>query len=365
MKMEQSHRESILKNIDFLIQNTSDEAFEYLLEKFSSNHGLSPYMLQKIKKGTSLEKKRKFYEMVPKRGPDAFRKLCECLISVGLKNLAEKLRGSRLFLDGCFPSKLNGSSHKVENNYEEHYVIQSNPRGHVLIINIMNYLYNPYLLRDGSERDVASLEKLWNKLGYRVTTHQDLTCEEFKKVIDDFINMTKSDRLDSVFVFVMTHGIRNGSNHREVELQMSDSGLINSDWILDRFTSVHSKHLADIPKVIFIQACRGDDRDLGTWIENDSGHENFVYNEDIDSGKKPSPKPRYSNLLVVFSTLPGFVAKRNPVTGAPFIQELCRIIKTKSEKSHLLDMIHEVNRNLQDEGRNYDNFGFSKQLYLV
>lgn len=62
--------------------------------------------------------------------------------------------------------------------------------------------------------------------------------------------------LDSVFVFIMTHGNRHYVNHREVELQMSDSGMINSDWILDQFTSVKSKHLADIPKVIFIQACR-------------------------------------------------------------------------------------------------------------
>lgn len=36
--------------------------------------------------------------MVPKRGPEAFRKLCECLYSVGLKNLAEKLRGSRYYI---------------------------------------------------------------------------------------------------------------------------------------------------------------------------------------------------------------------------------------------------------------------------
>ncbi|CAH1404330.1 unnamed protein product [Nezara viridula] len=357
--MEPSHREMIMKNLDFLIQNTSDEAFDLLLERFSTNHGLSPYMLEKINKGgTSLEKKKKFYEMVPKRGPEAFRKLCDCLYSVGLKNLAEKLRGSRVFLDGCFSSKLNGSSH-------ERYIIKSNPKGHVLIINIRNFIYNPLQLRRGSEKDVASLKELWKKLGYSVHFFKDLTCEEFKKEIDNFINLTKSDKLDSVFVFIMTHGMRNNTNHREVQLLMSDSGTINSDWVVDRFTSVHSKHLADTPKIIFIQACRGEDIDVGYWIENDSGHGNLEYNENSDAMRMPSPKPRYSNLLVVFSTLPGFVAKRNIDTGSPFIQELCQIISIKSKKSHLLDMIHEVNRNLKEEVRNYDNFGFSKQLYLV
>lgn len=361
--MDPAHREQILKHLDFLTQNTSDEAFELLLHKFSSNNGLSPYMLEKINKGTSIdEKKRKFYEMVPKRGPEAFRKLCECLYSVGLKNLAEKLKGSRLFLDGCFHSKSNGSSNGVENNNEERYIIKSNPKGHVLIINIENYFYNPQQRRRGSEKDVISLEKLWKELGFSVQIHKDLKCEEFKKVIDDFINLTKSDKLDSVFVFIMTHGMRNDSNPREVELQMSDSGTINSDWISDRFTSVYSKHLADIPKVIFIQACRGRKFDFGYWFEINSGHENLVYYDNTDAVK--TPKPLYSNLLVVFSTLPGFVAIRNPDTGAPFIQELCRVINKKSKTSHLQDMINEVNRNLKEEEGNYDNFGFSKHLYL-
>lgn len=46
--MDPAQRQIILKYLDFLTQNTSDEAFELLLEKFSSNHGLSPYMLEKI-----------------------------------------------------------------------------------------------------------------------------------------------------------------------------------------------------------------------------------------------------------------------------------------------------------------------------
>lgn len=47
-----------------------------------------------------------------------------------------------------------------------------------------------------------------------------------------------------------------------------------------------------------------------------------------------------------YSLFSGFVAKRNPDTGAPFIQELCQVINKKSKISHLQDMINEVMNDL-------------------
>lgn len=54
------------------------------------------------------------------------------------------------------------------------YQVHSNPRGLVLIINIMNFSYRPSEVRSGSEIDVERIKEVWERLGFKVKVKNDL-----------------------------------------------------------------------------------------------------------------------------------------------------------------------------------------------
>ena len=55
--------------------------------------------------------------------------------------------------------------------------MSSQPRGHCIIMNIMNYDNEPREKRKGSEVDVERLQRLFGQLGFEVEHWDDLTKE--------------------------------------------------------------------------------------------------------------------------------------------------------------------------------------------
>lgn len=51
----------------------------------------------------------------------------------------------------------------------------------------------------------------------------------------------------------------------------------------------------------------------------------------------------YSDMLVVQSTLPGFVSYRDSITGSWFIQILCKIFMNHAHANHIQDLFNMVN----------------------
>lgn len=94
--------------------------------------------------------------------------------------------------------------------------------------------------------------------------------------------------------------------------------------------------LADLPKVLLIQACQGMD---------------FL----MKNPNKPLPQPQiehdgptsstasmFGDFLTFWSSIEGFASFRHTQEGSWFIQSICKNIHKKHEDSHLLDICTDV-----------------------
>uniref|UniRef100_A0A3B4GVT1 Caspase family p20 domain-containing protein n=1 Tax=Pundamilia nyererei TaxID=303518 RepID=A0A3B4GVT1_9CICH len=118
-----------------------------------------------------------------------------------------------------------------------------------LLINIRHF-YDLKSNRHGAEYDAQAVLNLLYNLGYAVVYYQDLTAQLMFK-------LSKTSNSYSVFVVLMSHGdlgtIR-GSDLKNFEI----------DKIYERLNTKNCPALMNKPKVIIIQACRGENEGVVT-----------------------------------------------------------------------------------------------------
>lgn len=96
-----------------------------------------------------------------------------------------------------------------------------------------------------------------------------------------------------------------------------------------------SSRLLYKPKVLIVQACQGNDTIRAERLQTD--------------GPSARNSPAYSDLLVCVSAVPGFTSFRDTERGSWFIQTLCKKIQELSDSKHLLDILTETSREVQDK----------------
>lgn len=75
-----------------------------------------------------------------------------------------------------------------------------------------------------------------------------------KEVIKQFVENCDNAKIDSVVVFVMSHGNAAKDYPRSSDIFTADGKIFNSDWLVEQFEPYKFKK--NIPKLFFIQACR-------------------------------------------------------------------------------------------------------------
>jgi len=92
----------------------------------------------------------------------------------------------------------------------------------------------------------------------------------------------------------------------------------------------------------------------------------------------PPPSPtklsEYGDLMVAYSTIPGFVSWRNETNGSWFIQDLFEVFMNHSHDTPLYKMLRMVKQQQQLEtretaagckqGMKFDDYGFVHDLYF-
>ncbi|XP_061136719.1 caspase a-like isoform X2 [Syngnathus typhle] len=112
--------------------------------------------------------------------------------------------------------------------------------------------------RPGAEVDERNMQRLLEDLGYEVVKHTNLTGQEMDTAVFDFSKHSKLKDTDSVFVVIMSHGILGsilGVNWNNTE----KSDVFPIDNIYKHLNSKNCRALIDKPKIIIIQACRGNE----------------------------------------------------------------------------------------------------------
>ena len=86
----------------------------------------------------------------------------------------------------------------------------------------------------------------------------------------------------------------------------------------------------------------------------------------------PQKTSSWNDMLILYSTIPGYFSWRNSSQGSFMIQSLCKIISNNSHNMDLEEMLKKVNRDLQKkvalgkykQGCEYVNRGFNKKLFF-
>ena len=220
------------------------------------------------------------------------------------------------------------------------YVIRN---GKILIINQQRFtrdanpalktLLPPSALKDrqGTDIDKNALSKLFEDFGYKVQVKENLTHDKIIDAVDKFVRQSSNDGTDAIFVCILSHGSEGtvyGSN--SIPVQVKDIKIL-----------ITTELLADIPKVLLIQACQGNDFLTKTQTPEPK-IQTFEPKIQHDGPKSSATATKFGDFVTFWSSIEGFASFRHTQEGSWFIQSICKMIEKKYETSHLLDIFTDV-----------------------
>ncbi|XP_048199711.1 caspase-1-like [Perognathus longimembris pacificus] len=196
-----------------------------------------------------------------------------------------------------------------------------------LALIICNIEFDSLPKRAGADADIKGMETLLEQLGYSVIVKRNLMASEMITEMKAFANRLEHQTSDSTFVVFMSHGIREGICGRKYPDQVSD--VLKVDTIFQMLNTANCPSLKDKPKVIIIQACRGENKGV-VWLKDaaeDAGDQLSTDSEDFeDDGIKRAHIEK--DFIAFCSSTPDNISWRHPVNGSLFIMKL---IKTMQE----------------------------------
>jgi len=224
------------------------------------------------------------------------------------------------------------------------YPMTSRPRGQCLIIN--NEVFDHQKERRGSTADTANLTNLFTDLGFNVTLKTDLSGIDLKREVFQFSKSEEHATAQMCVLVVLSHG-GNGF------VFGCDGKRCENEWILKQFNNEGCPGLVGKPKFFIFQACRGDDEDKGV-IESyvQKGPEMFVKYESTTEtdacGFMPKRQPTWTDFLVAYATVPGYVANRDIYRGSWFVQSICKVFAGQAADKDIREMMDEVSQEMQN-----------------
>ncbi|NXE30179.1 CASP3 protein, partial [Ardeotis kori] len=168
--------------------------------------------------------------------------------------------------------------------------------------------------RRGAKREAEKLSRILSRLNYKVKLMHNKTAKE----IEDLYQQECRREHGEYFVSIIS------SHGEEGVILGCDSEPVKLTRIFQILSSEKGLVLTQIPKIFFVQACRGEEFDQGVLVECD--------------GAEPAADC-FSNYLsipphtvVMFACSPGYVAFLN-VFGSMFLQALIKVLE--GEERHL------------------------------
>ncbi|KAL7300737.1 hypothetical protein TKK_0006715 [Trichogramma kaykai] len=264
---------------------------------------------------------------------------------------------------------------RPEINHLGVYPMRSNPRGLVLII--ANNCYTEEKdSRPSAEHDETNLRKLFTDMGFKVITHFDLTGEDILNKVQEFSKLPELRRVDSAFVIISSHG-SGQIGHQETEIlgidySSNDYKRVVCTNIMNYFTSENCVNLTGKPKIFIFQTCRGKNvqvaiprckTDAATTPKRQTANRYVHSSESLRN---------YEDMLIVYSTIPGYVSYRDEYNGSWFIQILCEVFMNYAYKIHVQELFNMIDLRLKTVRTFKDNCqtpsvtsqGFNKYCFL-
>uniref|UniRef100_A0A8C6FJB4 Caspase-9 n=1 Tax=Moschus moschiferus TaxID=68415 RepID=A0A8C6FJB4_MOSMO len=241
--------------------------------------------------------------------------------------------GSGGFTDVC-------AQDRAKRNADLAYVLNADPCGHCLIINNVNFCRESGLrTRTGSNIDCERIQRRFKLLQFAVEVKCDLTA---KQMVQALMQLARRDHgaLDCCVVVILSHGCQASHLQFPGAVYGTDGCPVSVERIVNTFNGTGCPSLGGKPKLFFIQACGGEQKDQGFEVAFTSP-EDKTPNSDPETDATPfqegpgsidepdavSSLPTPSDILVSYSTFPGFVSWRDPKSGSWYIETLDSIFE--------------------------------------
>jgi len=113
--------------------------------------------------------------------------------------------------------------------------------------------------RKGTEIDVKSIQNTFKSLDWDIDLYNDCTVAQIREVILKQIQLSE-ENFAALAIFILSHGEDNGT------IFASDYPFRVDHDILFQLAADKSPNLAGKPKLVFVQACQGQETDAGTSV---------------------------------------------------------------------------------------------------
>jgi len=243
------------------------------------------------------------------------------------------------------------------------YSMKSRRRGVLFFVNIINF-ENAKTNRNGAHRDRENLVTLFREINFTVFYYEDLTKIQLLDLLNQLINSTYIKNIDAFFLCIQTHG---DLYDNQTIMEFSDGTREATENVIAMFSNVLCPALVGKPKVFFFPFCRGkiSDRLSNVYvpIETDGKTSNELSQISV---------PKFSDILICYGTIPGFMTHRDIEFGSWYVRELCKVFADHAYDCHIEDMLKLVGANTmmyqETEGRtqvaSVESRGFNKLLFL-
>ncbi|XP_024426637.3 caspase-1 isoform X2 [Desmodus rotundus] len=210
-----------------------------------------------------------------------------------------------------------------------------------LALIICNIEFEKLSARAGAEVDISGMEKLLEDLGYTVDVKKNLTSLDMTAELKAFAARKEHKTADSTFLVFMSHGIREGICGKRHSEEVSDILSINT--VFQILNTRNCPSLKDKPKVIIIQACRGENEGVVLLKDSvgDSGNSFSQAPEDFeyDAIKKAHVE---KDFIAFCSSTPDNVSWRHPKKGSLFIMKLVEHLQEYAWSCDLEEIFRKV-----------------------
>ncbi|NXC86909.1 CASP9 protein, partial [Cercotrichas coryphoeus] len=246
----------------------------------------------------------------------------------------------------------------------QEYEMKADPCGHCLILNNVNFSRDSGLsTREGSDIDSEKLERRFKALHFTVLTQRDLKAQE---MVLELLKLSRQDHsaLDCCIVVILSHGCQTSHIQFPGGVYGTDGKPIPIEKIVNYFNGSNCPSLRGKPKLFFIQACGGEQRDQGFVVDCDSPEDEAPggslesdatpFRVPSDNGDEPdaiASLPTPSDILVSYSTFPGFVSWREKSSGSWYVEMLDSVLEQYAHSEDLLTMLVRVAHAVSAKGR--------------
>lgn len=215
------------------------------------------------------------------------------------------------------------------------------------------------LNRKGAEKDEQNMEELLRALKYEVVKHRNLTAKEIDKALIEFSKDQRLKQTDSVFVVIMSHG-KMGAVYG-VDWRKENPDEFSIDNVYKYLGTERCPALLDKPKVIIIQACRGE-KDGSVFVSD--GPVNITPDSACGAESQPGPslsadeedieqdglkrKHKEKDFISFLSCTPDTVSYRQTEHGSFLIQHIVDVFNNFSHLDDIEELFRKVMQRFED-----------------